>query len=85
MGDATGEVECNGLRHRIDYAANTVRISVPRRCLDRPRWVRVGAKTISLGVDRRGEVIRYDDALATGTDGRATPSRITLGQRLQRG
>ena len=30
--------EC-AMRHRIDYAANTIRVAVPRRCLDRPETV----------------------------------------------
>lgn len=34
-----GEVRCPGLRHDIDYAADTVTVSVPRGCLSDPRWV----------------------------------------------
>jgi hypothetical protein len=33
------DVRC-AVRHRIDYAVDVVRVSVPRRCLDAPRVVR---------------------------------------------
>jgi hypothetical protein len=38
-------VTCNGLRVRVRAAKDFVRMSIPRTCLDRPRWVRVGALT----------------------------------------
>lgn len=34
-------VACPGLTHDIDYAADTVRVRVPRSCLGSPPWVRV--------------------------------------------
>jgi hypothetical protein len=33
--------ECDGLRGSVDYAADTVALSIPRRCLGRPDWVRL--------------------------------------------
>ena len=38
------DVRCT-LQHRINYADDVVRVSVPRRCLDRPRSVRFGLLT----------------------------------------
>jgi len=38
-GQGTG---CRRMTHRIDYADNVVTMRIPRRCLGRPRWVRVG-------------------------------------------
>lgn len=35
-------VKCRGLKHTIDYATDQVSISVPRRCIGRPDWVKVG-------------------------------------------
>jgi hypothetical protein len=35
-----GATRCDGLSHRIDYEANTIKMSVPRSCLGGPRWVR---------------------------------------------
>ena len=34
-------VRCPGFEHRIDYATNVVTMQIPRRCLGRPRWVKV--------------------------------------------
>ncbi len=34
-----GLVRCD-VAHRIDYEANTITMSIPRRCLSGPRWVR---------------------------------------------
>lgn len=34
-------MKCPGLGHSINYDTERVTISVPRRCLGRPRWVRV--------------------------------------------
>lgn len=39
---AEREVECAGLRVRIDTAHATIRASVPRSCLGNPSWVRTG-------------------------------------------
>jgi hypothetical protein len=40
-GVAGSKLSCGRLSHDIDYAADVVRVRVPRSCLDRPRWVRV--------------------------------------------
>jgi len=42
-------VRCHGLRHEIDYAANTVKMWVPRSCVHRPRWVRYSVVHWTLG------------------------------------
>ena len=36
-----GNVKCPSLGHRINYDTEQVTMSIPRRCLGRPRWVRV--------------------------------------------
>ncbi len=74
---ANREMECRGLQHHIDYAEDTVRVSVPRSCLSRPKWVRVGAGTDSF-IDE-AEEYRFDDALSTGE-----PGLPALGRRLRR-
>lgn len=33
------EVRCAAVRHSIDYEANAIRVSFPRRCVSNPRWV----------------------------------------------
>ncbi len=35
-------VDCKGLDDTIDYDANTVELSIPRKCVGDPRWVQVG-------------------------------------------
>jgi hypothetical protein len=47
------EVRCRGLSHAIDYAADTVTVSVPRRCLSAPRWVQ--AFTAAIGFSETGD------------------------------
>ena len=39
-GPGGERIECAGMSHRIDYAAETVKVRVPRSCLRDPRWVR---------------------------------------------
>lgn len=48
---------CPGRRMGVNVAEDRVRVTVPRACIGRPRWVRVGASTWGLGEDdalRRG-------------------------------
>ena len=54
-------VKCR-LGTTIDYAADRVRVSIPRRCLSRPRWVSVGIGAVSV----EGDVYFADDALTDG-------------------
>lgn len=42
------EITCPGLRGRIDHAEATIRLHVPRACLDNPRWVRTGAMLMTV-------------------------------------
>jgi len=40
FSNRTGKsVACNNVAHKIDYAANTMMMSVPRRCLNNPSYV----------------------------------------------
>ena len=41
-----GEVSCPRARARIDYAADVIRVRVPRRCMDYPAWVRPSVATV---------------------------------------
>lgn len=40
-GVAGHAATCLGIRHKLDYTANTATVSVPRRCLHNPKWVKV--------------------------------------------
>ena len=46
---------CRRMTHRINYATNVVSIRIPRRCLERPRWVRVGLDNALLIEGSNGE------------------------------
>ena len=56
-------VPCS-IRHRVDYDANTMSVSFPRRCASSPRWVRFTVASIS----DEGELIYFDDALSDAPD-----------------
>ncbi|KQZ70078.1 hypothetical protein ASD66_10390 [Nocardioides sp. Root151] len=73
-------VTCIGLRGRIDYRANTVRIRVPRSCLSNPRWVRAGIYTFHTGRDWSRAFV--DDANLNGRIRNAGPVH---GPRVRRG
>ncbi|WP_154402669.1 hypothetical protein [Nocardioides speluncae] len=45
IGTGSAGVDCPGLRHRFDYEANVATWTIPRSCIGRPRWVRVGVGT----------------------------------------
>lgn len=40
-------VACDGLRGQFDNARDTITMSVPRSCVDGPRWIRFGASVFS--------------------------------------
>ncbi|QCW50677.1 hypothetical protein FE634_10105 [Nocardioides dongxiaopingii] len=47
----TGGSRCADTEARIDRSAGTVVATVPRRCLGRPEWVRVGADVQNIAAD----------------------------------
>ena len=75
-GDWTGHTlfltrrgdEC-AMRHRIDYAANTIRVVIPRRCLDRPHTV--AFRVYSEHVRRSWNFSLLDNGLADNMDDRS--------------
>ena len=68
---------CGGIEIRVNTSKDRIRVYVPRACLNRPRWVKVGAQA-----DGRG----YDDALRRGRNDRDWLfDGPALGPRLSRG
>jgi hypothetical protein len=67
-----GERPCRGLWHEVDYRQNTVKLSVPRRCLDDPRWIRAGIGGNAI-VDPSD--LYVDDALSNTYGGRLAMTR----------
>jgi hypothetical protein len=75
-------VRCRYLRRQVDYAENVLRVSIPRRCLSHPRWVRVGMGHLRIPKTADGSMVIYaDEAYRSGTVG----DRLTLGPRVRRG
>jgi hypothetical protein len=71
-GSAGRPVAC-ALHLHLDYDLNEARLKVPRQCLGKPSWVRVGARS-SVAARLR---VYADDGHSTGV-----PSRIALGPRV---
>jgi len=56
--DGSGEIiGCRGLTHEIDYADNVISLRTPRRCLDKPRWVK--ARIMNMVVVEGEEPTQY--------------------------
>ncbi|HEY3013468.1 MAG TPA: hypothetical protein VGJ41_00065 [Nocardioides sp.] len=72
---AEKQLTCKGLWNEVDYRENTIKLSVPRRCLDNPEWVRVG-----VGYERLTRRAAYlDDALSS-----RVRDNLTMTRRLYR-
>lgn len=71
-------VRCH-LAKKIDYTTNTVTVSVPRTCLDKPRWVKVAMAQVSFD-SVESETIYADDARVSGR----LLSRPVYGPRVRR-
>ena len=74
------KVPCPGLSKKIRAGADEVTVSVPRTCLDKPRWVRVGPTAGALGAD--GSTQYVDNALLVG---KINETSVAYGPRLSRG
>lgn len=70
-------LRCAGLHHRVDYANEKVKVSLPRRCIGVPARVRVGASATTW-IDAK-EQTRRDDAYSTNR-----AERTVLGPWLRR-
>jgi len=70
------EIACSGADRKVDYAVNTVRISVPRSCLGDPRWVKVGVAHVRFVSQSR---IFGDDAFSSNVG-----DNLTFTRRLYR-
>jgi hypothetical protein len=70
-----GQAVACAVPHRIDYERNRVALHVPRSCLGRATWVRVGVRTTVAG----STSVYADDARAVGY----SPT-LHLGRRVRR-
>lgn len=65
------------IRHRINYALNTVQISFPRQCVDNPRWLRFQVTSLQSGRSLR--FAHIDDANTAGEPSLALTGRVRSG------
>lgn len=70
-------VECDSMRHAIDYDANTVKVSMDTDCIGKPRWVQVGLVAAS---SPDGVTVYIDDAQHTDV-----PKWSTWSSKIRRG
>jgi hypothetical protein len=70
-GADQNRVRCSGIRTAFSTDRRTATASIPRSCLGKPRWVRVGAGTLSFTPD----AVFWDDGLHRGNtyDQRLSP------------
>jgi hypothetical protein len=70
-------IRCSGLKWEIDRERATVAVSIPRWCIGRPRWVRVGIGVVTMPTSDGADsgTIYADDALrhGIGEDVRRSP------------
>lgn len=80
------DVRCRGLRWRIDYDLNVVRVSFPRSCVSNPRWIKVGMGSALVtelsNPDPTSGALYLDDAQRSGS---VSEYRMRWSPRLHRG
>jgi hypothetical protein len=76
----TGEpIKCRGKKRSANVDTDVVKFSVPRSCLGRPKWVRVGVGALEV----QENVVYADDALRAGN--LKANGSLTFTARLKRG
>jgi hypothetical protein len=73
------KVSCH-IGRKIDYTANTASVIVPRSCVSKPRWVKVGMASLFFSGFESGDTAYVDDARTNGTLG----SGPALGPKVRR-
>jgi hypothetical protein len=74
-------VRCAGVERRVDRAADVATVDIPRRCLGRPAWVRVGTGVVKFDETDTSTAFWADDALR---DAQVRDS-LALSPRVRRG
>jgi hypothetical protein len=76
-----GRVKCAGLTRTVDRATNRATVSIPRRCLGRPDWVRIGAGAAKIDITDTSVSVLVDDALRDAL----VLDTLGLSPRIERG
>lgn len=79
MNDQDEEVDCPGLKHRVDVDRDLAVVQIPRGCLRDPAWVRIGAGS---SLDAGSDGTYVDDPRL---DGRVNTKSPVFGPRLAAG
>jgi hypothetical protein len=77
-----GPVECGGYDATIDYAADTVELIVPRRCVGNPRWVEanfVSQGSVESSDAENGYLTYRDNALSSESGAGGWTERVRRG------
>jgi hypothetical protein len=61
-------VACPGLYHSLDHGHDALTITIPRRCLENPQWIRVGS--FSEAWEKNGVITTIDNGQLDGFDDR---------------
>jgi hypothetical protein len=72
-------VACGGVRHTIDYKANTMMVSFPRKCAGNPRWVKL--RVVAYAQDRG---FYADDALSDNPITAQDDTDLTTSRKVHR-
>jgi hypothetical protein len=74
-------VRCPEVERSVDRADNRATVELPRRCLGRPSWVRVGAGVAKLDLTETSFTVLADDALEDAV----ISDELVLSPRVRRG
>ena len=74
-------VRCTGVERSVDRAGNRATVSIPRRCLGSPGWVRVGAGVAKFDATETSFTYLLDDALRDAV----VVDELALSPRVRRG
>jgi hypothetical protein len=78
------DVDCRGLKTKVDLVAETVTTSLPTSCLGAPRWVKVGVGAVALAADQASPELAAAYADDAHRDGEIR-DRIAPGPKVHRG
>lgn len=80
------DVECRGLRAKVDGGEDMVTVSVPTACIDAPRWVQLGVGAIGFELPADGQDVPFETVFADdGHRGTISDNSIGRGPRIHRG
>lgn len=74
-------VRCTGVERNVDRAANVATLNIPRRCLGRPAWVRVGVGALKLDMTETSFSVFSDDAMRDAV----VSDELVFSPRVRRG